>query len=68
MSLKAFHILFVTAAVMLSFGFAAWCLRAYGREQQTSNLVMGVGSIVAGVGLIVYGIAVYRKLRKVPTA
>ncbi len=65
MSLKAFHIVFVTASTLLAFGFGAWELNNYFVTGQTQSIVMGVGSLVAGIGLIVYGKAVLKKMKHI---
>jgi hypothetical protein len=64
MSLKAFHIFFVSVSILLAFGFAGWELYAYAQQGGVGNVVLGVGSLVAGVGLVVYLRAVIRKLRQ----
>jgi hypothetical protein len=58
MSLKAFHLIFVTLLTALSFGCAAWAF-------QTGNRFWGLGGVVAGVFVIVYGIYFLRKLKNV---
>lgn len=65
MSLKAFHIVFVGASVLLAFGFGAWSLVQYSGGGSTQDLVYGVGSILTGIGLIAYGRLVLRKLRHI---
>ncbi len=65
MSLKAFHLVFITASVLLSFGFGAWSLVGYSDYGRTVDLVFGVGSVGIGVGLIVYGRYVLRKLKHI---
>ena len=42
MSLKAFHLIFVTLLTTLSFGFAAWAFA-------TAGSVLGAAGIVAGI-------------------
>lgn len=58
MSLKTFHLIFVTLLTALSFGCAAWAFAAglpfYG----------GLG-IAAGIVVIIYGVYFLRKLKKV---
>jgi hypothetical protein len=61
MSLKAFHVLFISASVVLAFGFAAWCLGA-----QPPWLAAGVASAAAGVGLAGYEAWFLRKMRRLP--
>jgi hypothetical protein len=66
MSLKAFHVVFITAAVALAFGFSAWMLKAYNSpEGVMSDLLYGAGSLVVGVGLIVYEYFFLKKLKNV---
>lgn len=66
MSLKAFHIIFVTASVLLAFGVGAWSLDQYFRVGMgTVYMVSGVGSIIAGVGMIVYGRYFLKKLKNI---
>jgi hypothetical protein len=61
MSLKAFHIVFITASILLSFGFAAWLIRAYTLSGNPSELLFGIVSVLTGVGLAVYGRYFLRK-------
>ena len=43
MSLKAFHFVFITAAVLLAFGFGAWLVKEYwSSDGGTWDLVFGV--------------------------
>ena len=49
MSLKHFHIVFILAAMVLSFGFGAWSMKT-----PDANVSMGVGSFLLGAGLVVY--------------
>jgi hypothetical protein len=66
MSLKAFHVVFISAASALAFGFGAWMLHAYRLpEGTTSDVVWGVASLVAGVGLLVYEYFFLKKLKNV---
>jgi hypothetical protein len=66
MSLKALHLVFITAATLLSFGFAAWCFRAYATgETAKLGLILGVASLVAGLGLVIYGRYFLKKLKHV---
>ena len=58
MSLKAFHLIFVTLLTTLSFGCAAWAF-AMGKP------VFGALGIAAGILVIVYGIYFLKKLKNV---
>ena len=65
MSLKAFHVIFITAASALAFGFGGWLLHAYrSPDGTTSDLVWAVASLLAGVGLLVYEAFFLKKLKK----
>jgi hypothetical protein len=65
MSLKAFHIVFIVASILLAFGFAAWAWVNYSTEGQRSLLYYGIGSTAVGIGLVGYFAYVLRKLRNV---
>lgn len=65
MSLKAFHILFVTASVLLAVGFGVWSVLFYRAEGGVGYLGMGVLSFVLGGALVAYGVAFVRKLKHV---
>ncbi len=66
MSLKAFHLVFITAASALAFGCGAWGLRDYwSPEGRIPDLLFGFGSLAAGAGLIVYERYFLKKLKKV---
>ena len=58
MSLKAFHVLFITASVLLAFGMAAWLMK-------TSPLG-AVAAFAVGLGLIAYEMWFLRKARRLP--
>jgi hypothetical protein len=53
MSLKAFHILFIIASILLSIGFGVWCLQ---NSSSGVYLIMAVVSLLAGAGLVIYGV------------
>jgi hypothetical protein len=65
MSLKAFHIVFISVSVLTAFGFAAWLFNGYSKSDASGQLVAGMFSILAGLGLIVYGIRFLRNLKHV---
>lgn len=65
MSLKAFHIVFITASVLLAFGFGAWSLVGYSDSGRAGDLWTGVASVAIGIGLIAYGRYFLKKLRNV---
>lgn len=54
MSLKAFHVVFITASILLSFGFGYWGIQVFVETGQTLELALGIGSVLAGIGLVFY--------------
>jgi len=65
MSLKALHIVFIVASIVLALGCGAWSLNAFAEDGAPGNLWFGVASILAGVGLIFYCRSVLRKLKNI---
>jgi hypothetical protein len=66
MSLKAFHVLFITISSLMLFGFGAWMLRAYrGPEGGTADLVWAIAAMLAGASLLVYEGFFLKKLKNV---
>ena len=54
MSLKAFHLIFIIASIVLAFGFGAWLAKNYFAQGGVMNLIGALLSAGAGVGLIFY--------------
>lgn len=65
MSLKAFHIVFVTVSTLVAFFFAGWLVHTYLETKAIGNLLGAIGAFLAGVGLIWYGKSVMRKLKQI---
>jgi hypothetical protein len=66
MSLKAFHVIFITAASALAFGCGVWGLKNYfSDEGRLLDLLFGLGSFIAGVGLIFYERYFLKKLKNI---
>jgi len=64
MSLKAFHVVFISAAIILALGCGAWGLKAYwSPEGRVVDLLFGIGSIAAAVGLVFYERYFLKKLK-----
>ncbi len=62
MSLKAFHIVFVTASSLLSFLFGGWALNNGRTTDSLGYTVFGLAGIAFGIGMIVYGVWFWRKI------
>jgi len=54
MSLKAFHLVFIIASIVLAFGFGIWAAVAFFKSGGVLNLIVALASFGAGVGLICY--------------
>jgi hypothetical protein len=66
MSLKTFHLIFITAACALAFGCGVWGLKDYFFDDgKLLDLLFGVGSVLAGIGLIFYERYFLRKLKHI---
>ena len=66
MSLKAFHVIFITASSALAFGCGVWALKDYfSADGRALDLFFALGSVAAGVGLIVYERYFLKKLKNV---
>ena len=65
MSLKAFHVVFITASILLAFGFGAWSYFAYKDQGKTADLIYAIGSTSAGIALVIYFKIVLRKLKNI---
>lgn len=65
MSLKAFHIVFITAAVLLSFGVGGLELSRFQQTREAMDLWFGVGGCAGGVALIAYGVYFLKKLKNI---
>lgn len=65
MSLKAFHIVFVTASVLLLLVLAGWCVGNYRADGSAVHLVWAALSLVTSAGLLVYGKVFLRKFKHI---
>ena len=61
MSLKTFHIAFVTVSTLLSAGFGLWCVSLFSADSAWPYAAAGISSFTAAGGLVYYG---YRFLKK----
>ena len=65
MSLKAFHIVFVTASIILAVGFGIWSLLNYFQGGTIGDLLFGIGSLGASVVLGFYEKYALKKLKNI---
>lgn len=64
MSLRAFHIVFVTVSTLLCLFFAVWAF-GFSRESGAIITVLGVVGVIGSLGMPVYGVFFYRKARNI---
>jgi len=66
MSLKAFHLVFIVASILLALGFGVWSLLNYSSPHGVRmDLILAVLSGIAAVALVVYEIFFLKKLKNV---
>jgi len=66
MSLKMFHLIFISASSALAFGCGVWGLKNFFSEGGGAwDLIFGLGSLAVGVGLILYERYFLKKLKRV---
>lgn len=65
MSLKTFHIVFVTVSTLVAFFFAGWLVHNYLATKAIGNLFGAIAAFLAAIGLIWYGKVVLRKLKNI---
>lgn len=63
MSLKAFHILFISASVIMCTGFGLWCFLAEAVRGVAGYQALGGISLLIAVGLVLYEIMFVRKMK-----
>ena len=64
MSLKGFHIVFITASTLLALGVGAWCLWVNSVEGTPVFRIGAICSFVAAALLLIYGVWFYRKMKR----
>lgn len=66
MSLKAFHLVFVTAMTALTFGCFVWKLREFLGENGTRlDGLCGGAALLACFGVLIYGWLFLKKLKRI---
>lgn len=64
MSLKAFHVVFISASVLLAFGFTAWCLSGSPQAVSGGRLAAALTAAASGLGLVAYEVWFLKKMRR----
>jgi hypothetical protein len=65
MSLKAFHIAFISISTLLAVGFGIWGAWSYAQSGNLSHLLMGIGSFITAILLAWYFKWFLRKLKNI---
>jgi len=65
MSLKVFHIIFISCSLILTLGFGFWSLSMADQLPQKRLFLLGALSLACAVGLLVYGISIVKKFRHI---
>lgn len=66
MSLRAFHIIFVVATVVLSLYVALWGIREFSAERSFGALALAILFLATAVAGIVYGKKAAAKFKELP--
>ena len=64
MSLRIFHIIFVTVSIALSVFVTIWGVREYALTRSSGALALAGVFLVCGIVLVFYAGRVFRKLRE----
>ena len=65
MSLKAFHVVFVIASILLGIGVGAWGLIEYRAKGEFGALIMGIIFLIMGISLMIYGRRMLKKTKHI---
>lgn len=66
MSLRAFHIIFIIATIVLSLYVALWGIREFTAERSLGALGMAILFLATAVALMIYGKKAVAKFRELP--
>lgn len=64
MSLKGFHIVFITFSTLLAVACGLWCIQVNQIAQAPVYIAGAVGSFIAALALVTYGFWFYRKMKR----
>ena len=64
MSLKGFHIVFITFSTLLALGTGAWCLWIDAIHGSPAFRIGAIGAFLSAAGLLIYGIWFWRKMKR----
>ena len=64
MSLKGFHIFFITISSLFAFGFGLWCFLAENAPNSPVYTWLGAVSVLSGIAMVIYGKYFLHKMKK----
>ena len=64
MSLKGFHIVFITFSTLLALGGGAWCLWVDSMHGSPAFRVGAIFAFVMAAALVIYGVWFWRKMKR----
>jgi hypothetical protein len=64
MSLKGFHIVFITVSTLLALGVGAWCLWVDNVSGAPAFRIGAICSFIAAIALMIYGVWFLRKMKR----
>ena len=64
MTLKGFHIVFITCSTLLALCLAGWCLWLQMAFGGSGYMIGAISSFAVAVALFIYGIWFYRKMKR----
>lgn len=65
MSLKAFHLIFVIASILLGLGVGGWGLQEYNAHGESTPLIIGGVFFAMGIALFFYGKRMLKKTKDI---
>ncbi|MFY9822466.1 MAG: hypothetical protein WAM82_13865 [Thermoanaerobaculia bacterium] len=65
LSLRSFHLFFITASVLLAAWVGVWGIRSWQATRSGGDLAVGLLFFAVGLVLLVYGLRARRKLREI---
>ena len=68
MSLKIFHIFFITISILLSIGVGVWMINASTKEGSPGMYIyLGISALIASGGLVQYAVSFVKKMKETNT-
>lgn len=65
MSLKAFHVVFISLSILMSLGVGGWGIQSFVTDSNTVGIIVGSFFLVLGIALGYYEMRFIRKFKHV---